>query len=206
MNTQQTVDALEETLRRAQYADGPNGAEYLLATIADDVARAIAADPYGLADRLAELHRFQGERIATWDERLEAFKAERAPAVAEAKAIQSHIEGILDEIAQAHRRRTREATLVLPRGSRVETRESKQIDVRITDEAAFMAAVKGREDLPEGVIDTPAPVLRLLAARAYAKTILLGSGEKSEMLPGTEIIPAGRATSSVSHPKEARDA
>lgn len=208
MDTQQTVDALEEVLRRAQYADGPNGAEYLLATIADDVARAVREDPYGLADRLAELHRYQGERIASWDERLAAFQAERTPAIAEAKAIQGHIEGILQELALAHRRRTREATLTLPRGSKVTTRESTAIDVRISDAAAFMAAVRDREDLPEGVIDTPDPVLRLLAARAYAKAVLLGNNGvgayyAGELLPGVEVIPAGQLSSSVAHAKEA---
>lgn len=203
MDTQQTVDALVDVLRRAAHSDGPNQAEYLLATVADDVARARQGDPYGFADQLAEAHRFLDERRKSWAERDEAWQRERRGQVAEIVAIQAHIESILDDIAQAHRRRTREATLKLPHGSQVRTTETKSIDVRIGDADAFVAALTGREGMPDGVLVPQPATLALNAAKAYAKAVL-GDGS-GEVLPGVTVIPAGTVTSKVSHEGVARD-
>lgn len=202
MDTQQTATALVEALRRAAHAEGPAEAGYLLATIADDVARAQVEDPYALADLLAEEHRILEEARLSWDQRDRAWQYQRGSAKDEISAIQKGLEDVLHELAVAHRRRTREATLALPSGSKVKTTESKQVEVKITDAEAFMAAVAGREDLPPGMITQPPLALGIVAAKAYAKVAF--DVEGGEVPPGAELILPGRMTSIVSH--EARNA
>jgi hypothetical protein len=66
--------------------------------------------------------------------------------------------------------------------------------VRIVDAAAFLAALNGREDVPKDVLVPQPSVLSLVAAKAYAKSVL-----ESEVLPGVEVLPAGRTTFTVKH-------
>lgn len=185
------VSTLLDDLRRAALA-GPNEGEYLRDQVERAVAEEMARDPYGLALVLSAERRTLNAAFNSWTEREEAWRRAKSAATASLTEQLAYLETTLGDIAKAHRKRTGEATLRLPNGAEVATREFKDADVRIADAAAFVAA------LPEGaaaLLSEPQPD-KLVTARA--KEYALAALEETGLaLPGVEVLPAGRISATV---------